>query len=182
VISISILVLLLLLALPSMSGVIANRRLKRTLDSMNEIVRTAQERSVTERRAYIIEWQKRLIVVHPETPREGDPDGPTKTLALEKGYAYTLRMPAALEKGPFAQWIFWPSGTCEPATGEVQRTARLMGSKLRAPHGAAADCELCHEIKGGVRASHSTRCFWVWRSLQWVCSPRAIGAELSERE
>jgi len=116
VISISILVLLLLLALPSMSGVIANRRLKRTLDSMNEIVRTAQERSVTERRAYIIEWQKRLIVVHPETPREGDPDGPTKTLALEKGYAYTLRMPAALEKGPFAQWIFWPSGTCEPAT------------------------------------------------------------------
>jgi|SRR6476659_7013130 len=116
VISISILVLLLLLALPSMSGVIANRRLKRTLDAMNEIVRTAQERSVTERRAYIIEWQKRLIVVHPESPREGDPDGPTTTLALEKGYAYTLRMPAALEKGPFAQWIFWPSGTCEPAT------------------------------------------------------------------
>jgi len=115
VISISILVLLLLLALPSMSGVIANRRLKRTLDAMNEIVRTAQERSVTERRAYIIEWQKRLIVVHPESPREGDPDGPTTTLALEKGYAYTLRMPAALEKGPFAQWIFWPSGTCEPA-------------------------------------------------------------------
>ena len=116
VISISILVLLLLLALPSVSGVIANRRLKRTLDAMNEIVRTAQERSVTERRTYIIEWQKRMIVVHPEWPREGDPDGPTMTLALEKGYAYTLRMPAALEKGPFAQWIFWPSGTCEPAT------------------------------------------------------------------
>jgi prepilin-type N-terminal cleavage/methylation domain-containing protein len=116
VISVSILVLLLLLALPSVSGVIANRRHQRTLDAMNEIVRTAQERSVTERRAYIIEWQKRMVILHPETAREGDPEGPTATLALEKGYAYTLRLPAALEKGPFAQWIFWPSGTCEPAT------------------------------------------------------------------
>ena len=26
-----------------------------------------------------------------------------------------LRLPAALDKGPFADWTFWPSGTCEPA-------------------------------------------------------------------
>jgi hypothetical protein len=26
-----------------------------------------------------------------------------------------LRLPATLEKNPPAQWIFWPSGACEPA-------------------------------------------------------------------
>ena len=115
-ISVSIVLLLLLIALPSVRGVLANSRLKRSLDALNEIVRTAQERSVTERRPYLIEWQKRSIILRPESAREGDPAGPTSALALEKGYAYVLRLPAALDKGPFSQWIFWPSGTCEPAT------------------------------------------------------------------
>jgi hypothetical protein len=46
---------------------------------------------------------------------EGDPDIPTATLVLDKGQAYLLRLPATLEKNPPAQWIFWPSGVCEPA-------------------------------------------------------------------
>ena len=50
--------LLLMLAVPSLSGVIANRRLKQSLDSFNQLVRQAQERSVTERRAYLIVWGK----------------------------------------------------------------------------------------------------------------------------
>ena len=49
--SIFILMLLLMLAVPSLSGVIANRRLKQSLDGFNQLVRQAQERSVTERRA-----------------------------------------------------------------------------------------------------------------------------------
>jgi len=114
-ISVFILALLLLLALPSVSGVLADRRLKRSLDAMNDIVRMAQEHSVQERRAYVLEWQKRAVVLHPEAPKEDDPDTPTATLALAKGDAYILRLPAALEKGPFAKWVFWPSGTCEPA-------------------------------------------------------------------
>jgi hypothetical protein len=83
---------------------------------MNELVHKAQERSVKERRSYVIEWQKRTIILRPESPVEGDPADPTARLNLDKGYAYVLRLPAALQKGPFAQWIFWPSGTCEPAT------------------------------------------------------------------
>jgi prepilin-type N-terminal cleavage/methylation domain-containing protein len=119
-ISVFILALLLLLALPSVSGVMADRRLKQSLDAMNKIVRMAQERSVQERRSYVIEWQKRAVVLHPGSPREGDPDAPTATLALEKGHAYILRLPAALEKGPFGQWTFWPSGACEPANVKFQ--------------------------------------------------------------
>lgn len=114
-ISVFILALLLLIALPSVSGVIADRRLKRSLNAMNEIVRLAQERSVKERRPYLLEWQKGAVILRPESAQKGDPDGPTASLALEKGHAYILRLPSALEKGPFAQWVFWPSGTCEPA-------------------------------------------------------------------
>ena len=82
---------------------------------MNQIVRMAQERSVQERRPYLIEWQRQSVILRPETIVEGDPDRPTASLVLDKGHAYVLRLPAALEKDPLAQWIFWPSGACEPA-------------------------------------------------------------------
>lgn len=114
-IAVFILLLILLLAIPSVSGVLANRRLQRSLDAMNEIVRLAQERSVIERRPYLIEWQKKTVIVRPESPVETDPETPVASLELDKGHAYVLRLPAALEKDPLAQWIFWPSGTCEPA-------------------------------------------------------------------
>ena len=64
--SIFILLLLLMLAVPSLSGVIANRRLKQSLDSFNQLVRQAQERSVTERRAYLIVWGKNSVLLRPE--------------------------------------------------------------------------------------------------------------------
>jgi len=35
---------------------------------------------------------------------------------LEHGSALTLTLPAALTKKPAGEWIFWPTGTCEPAT------------------------------------------------------------------
>jgi prepilin-type N-terminal cleavage/methylation domain-containing protein len=115
VISTLILLLLLMIALPSVNGVIANRRLQGSLDAMNDLVRQAQEHSVKERRAYVIEWQKRAVILRPEEFEEGEAQQATATLALAKGHAYILRLTAALEKGPFARWTFWPSGTCEPA-------------------------------------------------------------------
>jgi type II secretory pathway pseudopilin PulG len=114
-ISVFILMVITLIAVPSVRGVLADRRLQRSLDAMNQMVREAQELSVQERRPYLIEWQKSSIVLRPESSREGDPVGPTATLALDKGHAFLLRLPTALEKDPLAQWIFWPSGTCEPA-------------------------------------------------------------------
>lgn len=114
-ISVSILMLLLLLAIPSVNGVIANRRLQRSLDAMNELVRMAQERSVSERRPYLIEWRKKSVILRPETLAESDPETPNATLELDRGHAYQLRLPAALVSDPLAQWIFWPSGACEPA-------------------------------------------------------------------
>jgi type II secretory pathway pseudopilin PulG len=114
-IAVFILMVLLLLAIPSVTGVLANRRLQRSLDAMNKIVRMAQEHSVQEHRPYLIEWEKNSVILRPETSAENDPEAPTAALALDKGHAYVLWLPAALEKDPLPQWIFWPSGACEPA-------------------------------------------------------------------
>ena len=113
--SIFILLLLLLLAVPSLSGVIANRRLKQSLDSFNQLVRQAQERSVTERRAYLIVWGKSSIVLKPEIFTKDEEEKATAVLRLPKGSWIKISLPAALIGKPPAEWIFWPSGTCEPA-------------------------------------------------------------------
>jgi type II secretory pathway pseudopilin PulG len=114
--SIFILLLLLLLAVPSLSGVIANRRLKQSLDSFNQLVRQAQERSVTERRAYLIVLGKNSVLLRPETFTDDEKEKPTAVFRLSKGSWIKFSLPAALMSKPPAEWIFWPSGTCEPAT------------------------------------------------------------------
>ncbi len=115
-ISIFIMLLLMLLAVPSMSGVMADRRLRRSLDGLNKLVRMAQERSVTERRVYVIAWEKDQIDLWPAMlEKEDDPKKPTSSLKLARGDAYVLNLPAALIEHPPARWTFWPTGTCEPA-------------------------------------------------------------------
>jgi type II secretory pathway pseudopilin PulG len=121
--SIFILLLILVLAVPSLSGVIANRRLKQSLDSFNHLVQQAQERSVTERRAYLIAWGKNSVVLRPETFAEGEEEKPTAVLGLSKGSWIRVSLPAALTDKPPAEWIFWPSGTCEPATVQFRGPA-----------------------------------------------------------
>src|SRR5947207_2608101 len=114
-ISVFILMILLTLAIPSVNGVMADRRLHRSLDAMNDIVRQAQEHSVRERRPYLIIWQKSSIILRPEELAPDEAKTPVAALQLDKGHAFLLRLPAALQNDPLAQWIFWPSGTCEPA-------------------------------------------------------------------
>ena len=121
--SIFILLLILVLAVPSLSGVVANRRLKQSLDSFNQLVRQAQERSVTERRAYLIVWGKNSAQLRPEVFAEGEEEKPTAVLRLGKGSWIRISLPAALLGKPPAEWIFWPSGTCEPATVQFRGPA-----------------------------------------------------------
>ena len=115
VLAVFIFMLLLALAVPSLTGVLADRQLKRSLDGFNNLVRRAQERSVTERRPYLIVWNKNNVVARPETFAEADEDKATAEFALGRGEVLKLSLPAALKNKHPAEWIFWPSGTCEPA-------------------------------------------------------------------
>ena len=121
--AIFILLLLLMLAVPSFTGVIANRRLKQSLNEFNDLVRQAQTRSVTERRPYLIVWSKNNVVVRPEAFAEDEEAKAKAEFRLSRGSTLRLSLPVALmEKYP-AEWIFWPSGACEPATVRFQGAA-----------------------------------------------------------
>jgi prepilin-type N-terminal cleavage/methylation domain-containing protein len=109
--SIFILLLLLMLAVPSLSGVFKSKRLKQSLDGFNSLVRQAQEHSVKERRPYLIVWNKNEEVKA------------TAQLRLAKGNVLRLSLPAALEEKHPWEWIFWPSGNCEPATVQFRGPA-----------------------------------------------------------
>jgi prepilin-type N-terminal cleavage/methylation domain-containing protein len=106
---------ILLLAVPSLNGVLADRRLRRSFDDVNRLVFQAQERSISERRAYLIVWREKQFVLRPEGFRQGEDRKPIATINWQKGDAVTLTFPAAIEEEPPSEWIFWPSGNCEPA-------------------------------------------------------------------
>ncbi len=114
-ISVFILLLLMLLAVPSLTGVMADRRLHRTYDEFNKLAQQAQLLSMEQRRPYLIVWRRGKIIVQPEAFAKGEEKTPTAVLNAGNN-VYTLTLPAALAKNPPPEWIFWPSGNCEPAS------------------------------------------------------------------
>jgi prepilin-type N-terminal cleavage/methylation domain-containing protein len=115
VMAIAILVVILLLAVPSLTGVLADRRLRRSLDDVNRLVLQAQEHSISERRSYLIVWRDKQFALRPEGFLKGEDPKPVATLRWQRGDSFTLSFPAAIEEEPPSEWIFWPSGNCEPA-------------------------------------------------------------------
>ncbi len=114
-VAVFIMLLMLLLAIPSMNGVMADRRLRRSFDNLNKLVQQAQDRSVTERRPYLIAWEKDRLVLRPEALKKDEAPTPVATVNLARGDSLSLKLPAALTQKPAAEWAFWPTGTCEPA-------------------------------------------------------------------
>jgi prepilin-type N-terminal cleavage/methylation domain-containing protein len=115
IIAVAILTVLLLVAVPSLSGVLADRRLRASLDEFNNLVRQAQERSVAEHRAYLIVWGDKDVIAQPEAFAKDEEKKAVATFVLAHGTVLTLTLPAALTSKPAGEWIFWPTGTCEPA-------------------------------------------------------------------
>lgn len=115
VMAVFILMLLLLLAVPSLSGVFADRRLRRSLDSFNDLVRQARERSLVEHRAYLIALEDGRIALRPEAFTKDEPHVAAATLGMNSGESWAFEFPKALTKNPPPEWIFWASGACEPA-------------------------------------------------------------------
>jgi len=123
--AIFILMLLLMLVVPSMTGVVASRRLNQSLNGFNDLVRQAHERSVTERRPYLIVWSKNSVLLRPEVFAEDEEVKPAVEFRLNKGTLLSLSLPAALAEKHPAEWIFWPSGNCEPAIVQFKSPAGL---------------------------------------------------------
>ena len=114
VLAVFILMLVLLLAVPSLTGVLADKRLRESLDRFNTLVNQAHEHSIIEHRPYLVVVGKSSIEVRPEVGTKDDDPGPVADFSLSRGDSIKLSFPAAMMKDTPAEWIFWPSGVCEP--------------------------------------------------------------------
>ena len=100
-------IIILGLAVPSLTGVIADKRLRHSLNEFNDMVRQAQERSVAEHRAYLIVWNDKNVVLRPEAFTRDEEAKDVAQIAMTRGEALTLSLPSALTKDPPGEWIFW---------------------------------------------------------------------------
>src|SRR5207302_2912816 len=108
-------VLIIAAAVPSVEGLVAERRLKASFDAFDDLVRNAQARSMTEQRAYLIVWDKKTIFLRPEAPLNPAEAAGVAQLKADDPENFDVQFPAALLQAPPKVWVFWPSGTCEPA-------------------------------------------------------------------
>ena len=115
VIVVFISLLLLTLAVPSLNGVLADKRLHRSLDRFNELVREAHERSLAEHRAYLIVWSDQQVSLQPAGFLNTEEHKPVDSMVIARHDQWHLDLPAALAKKTPPEWIFWESGVCEPA-------------------------------------------------------------------
>lgn len=119
-IALFIALLMLTLAVPGMMAMLAEQRLKASFDRFDGWVRTARERSVTERRTYAMVWSEEGIELRPVERRDTDPDPDAEDANPERfvfteGEIFKLSRPSALTKEPPGEWVFWRSGLCEEA-------------------------------------------------------------------
>jgi hypothetical protein len=126
----------LTMAIPSVEGLFAEQRLKKTFEDFDDFVHRVQTRAVEERRAFVLIWDGNGITVQPDSPNAEDAVGDEDYFAFADG-VLALERPAALEEKPAVEWLFWRSGTCEPAVihfeGEAGRwTARYDPLTVRA--------------------------------------------------
>ncbi|MBV9010085.1 MAG: prepilin-type N-terminal cleavage/methylation domain-containing protein [Verrucomicrobia bacterium] len=115
VIAVFIILLLMGLAVPSLNGVMADRRLRSSLDRFNDLVRQAHERSLAEHRAYLIVLGNDGVSLRPLTFLKTEQHQPVDKVTLAPGDKWSIKFTAALVKRTPAEWIFWESGVCEPA-------------------------------------------------------------------
>jgi type II secretory pathway pseudopilin PulG len=114
-IAVFIAVMIVLIAVPSVSGVLADQRAKKLFNQFDALARSASDHAITERRAYVLQWDESGVFMRPLAPEDrGEAQGGGRVEFGDK-LAPELQLPGSLEKHPPRLWTFWPTGTCEPA-------------------------------------------------------------------
>src|ERR1051325_5110774 len=92
VIAIFIVLLLIVLAVPSLNGVLADKRLHRSLDRFNDLVHEAHERSLAEHRAYLIVWNDTFISLQPAAFLKTEEHEPVATMPIAPHDQWSLEL------------------------------------------------------------------------------------------
>lgn len=110
-----IILMLISIAVPSLQNILNQEGKMKSFERFDAMVQHAQRLAVSERRSYLLVWADSKIVMRPEKPATPQESKGLEQVDLQKGDLYEITFPAALIKKPVNQWIFWPSGCCEPA-------------------------------------------------------------------
>jgi hypothetical protein len=113
--AITIGVLIFTFAIPSIEGFFAQQKLNKSFDAFDELVAEAHKLSVLERRSYLISWEKAGVMLRPEFPLNKDEAAGVAMIEARENESYDIELTAALVENPPREWVFWPSGNCEPA-------------------------------------------------------------------
>jgi type II secretory pathway pseudopilin PulG len=117
-------VMIIVLAVPSIAGVIAEQRLKQSFERFDRLVSAAKLRSVTGQRAHVLVWDREGVsLLVSDDAAEEPADTTEERMTFEKEESLTIRRPAALMKDAPGEWVFWRNGTCEPAVISYQGPA-----------------------------------------------------------
>lgn len=108
--------MIIALAVPSIAGLIAEQRLKKSFERFDQMVGTARVRSVTGQRSHVLVWDKKGIsLLLNENATDGAGESTEERLAFARDESYEIRRPATLVKDAPGEWVFWRNGICEPA-------------------------------------------------------------------
>lgn len=119
--AIAIALVVMLVAVPSVRGFSAERRLRDTFEKFDTLARKAQLSAVKEQRAWALRIDEGGVAIGPDEPlpdehSNSEEDAAPETMSFGKEESCTLLRPASLlpPKDTASKWTFWRSGTCEP--------------------------------------------------------------------
>ncbi len=135
--------LLLLLAVPSVAGLLAEQRLHESFTRFEQLANTARAQSVKEQQPYRLVWGKDRIVLE-SFKHAKDDQGEVDVLPLAEDEHYVLSRVAALINPAPEEWTFWPDGTCEPVVVDYKGTSGHWQVRFDAfnPHGTFQQSEV----------------------------------------
>ena len=125
-ICVSILIVLLIIgiAIPSLTGVFAERRLRASYDEFTALTATAQRRSVSEKKTYLLTWDRDGAVRLMPEGLSAKLRREVPAASLPAGARYELRFADAIANpGTPREWAFFPTGNCEPVTVRCEAPA-----------------------------------------------------------
>ena len=106
--------LLLAIAVPSISGMMRDQKLKETFTKFDDFVRQVQQKSIERGQTLVMVWEEGGITVAILDPSNPDDRTADEHFSFDDGAKWSLQRPAALVKKPVWEWPFWKSGACEP--------------------------------------------------------------------
>ena len=110
------------IAIPSMRGLNAEKRLRESYEKVEALAYKAQTNAITQQRTWVLVWEKGQILLQPDAPTAEEKQAGTaegeETMAIGEDETLTMQRPASLlpPKETPGEWPFWRSGTCEPVT------------------------------------------------------------------